>query len=317
MRVYDGNGTATSVDFQAYGAGQWGTNVSSGDINGGSTWEILAGPGPGAVYGPQMRAFARDGTPLAKVNFYAYGTLRYGVNPAAGLLDTDTFHEMVSGSGPGSAFGPHVRGWNFDSVTLAPIQKINFFAYSTLKYGVNVEDGNVDGDLFGEILTGPGPGIVFGPQVRGWNYDAVTLAAIQKINFSPAYTRSEYGVVVAGGDVDGDGFAEIATAPGPSPGMSSHFLGFDFDGGPIAPLSGFDITLFSSSYGGRLGLGDLTADGSWDLIVAAGTDPAADSTVEGYSYNGISMTLIPTPFIPFQSAGYGYGANVSAGNLGW
>ncbi len=43
----------------------------------------MAGPGPGAVFGPHVRAFNYDGQALAaiaKVSFFAYATLKYGAN---------------------------------------------------------------------------------------------------------------------------------------------------------------------------------------------------------------------------------------------
>ena len=44
VRVYSGDGTTTPVDFQAYGAGRWGTKVASGDVDGKDSWEILDRP---------------------------------------------------------------------------------------------------------------------------------------------------------------------------------------------------------------------------------------------------------------------------------
>ena len=316
VRVYTRDAAATAVDFQAYGAGQWGTNVASGDINGAIYGEILTGPGPGSVYGPHLRAFDRTGTAINKVNFFAYNTLRFGVNPGAAALDGDAFHEILTGPGPGDVFGPHVRGWNFDNAALTAIAKVNFFAYGTLKFGVNVEDGDVDGDAFGEILTGPGPGAIFGPTVRGFNYDGTTLTSMAKINFN-AYAPLQYGVNVAGGDVDDDGMAEIATAPGPGPTSQfpSAFSGFNFDAATITALPGYNVTTFTSTlFGGRVGLGDLSANGNWDLIAGAGRDAAADSTVEGYGYDGTALTALPGPFLPFSTSTYG--VNVSAGALG-
>ncbi|MFN7975087.1 MAG: putative Ig domain-containing protein [Acidobacteriota bacterium] len=314
VTVYKRNGTPSGIAFTAYGSGQYGTNVSSADVNGAIYGEIVTGPGPGVVYGPHIRGWARTGLPIAKISFFAYSTLRYGANPGGSDVDGDGYGEILSGPGPGAVFGPHVRGWNFDNTILTAISKISYFAYGTLKYGVNVEDGSVDADTFGEILTGPGPGIMFAPQVRGWNFDGSVLTSIAKINFN-AFSVLQYGAQIAGGDVDNDGFAEIAASPGAGAGRPAQFRGFNYDNGTIAQLSGFDITPFTTSYGGRVGLGDLLGDGTWELVAGAGPDATAASTTNGYSYNGTALTAIPgSGFQPFTSQ---YGVTVSAGAIGY
>ncbi|MFN7972126.1 MAG: Ig domain-containing protein [Acidobacteriota bacterium] len=278
VRAYRQDGTAAPVDFFAYGASAWGVNVAAANATGAPESQIVTGPGPGPVLGPQVRAFLRDGTPMGKVNFYAYGTLRYGVNATTGSVDGDPYDEILSGAGPGAVFGPHVRGWNFDNTTVTPIGKISFFAYGTLKFGVNVAGGGVDADGFSEILSGPGPGLVFGPQVRGFNYDGSAIGAIGKINFM-AYTTTQYGVNVASDDVENDSFDEILCAPGPGYGASfpARFVGFDYDGASVLP--GFDVTApAGTSYGGRVGAGDLTGDGNAELVSGAGRDPRRTSS---------------------------------------
>ena len=314
VRIYDGSGTATSVAFQAYGASGWGTNVASADVDTLGKDEILTGPGPGDVYGPHVRGFKSDGTAIAKVNFFAYSTLKFGANVGSGSIDGDDYDEILSGAGPGAVFGPHVRGWNHDGVALTAIAKINFFAYSTLRYGVNVVAALVDGDCFAELVTGPGPGVVFGPQVRGFNYDGASLSAMAKINFN-AYSQPMYGVNIAAGDVEADRFDELATAPGPGPGFTSRFLGFDYDGTSIAAAPGFDVTTFTTtSYGGRVGLGDVSRDGGADLLAGGGRDPGADATVETYTYDGTALTQSSVTFIPF---GGFYGVNPASGGFGF
>ncbi|MFN7973939.1 MAG: hypothetical protein U0166_16610 [Acidobacteriota bacterium] len=74
VRVFTSGGGSTSVDFLAWRRRPVGVNVDDADA--GASTAILTGPGPGAVYGPQVRAFQRDGTAVAKVNYYAYGTLK-------------------------------------------------------------------------------------------------------------------------------------------------------------------------------------------------------------------------------------------------
>ncbi|MFN7975370.1 MAG: putative Ig domain-containing protein [Acidobacteriota bacterium] len=316
VRVYLADGTPTPVDFFAYGASSWGTNVAGGNVSGAARSQIVTGPGPGPVLGPQVRAFLYDGTSMGKVNFYAYGTLRYGVNATTAGVDGDAYDEILSGAGPGAVFGPHVRGWNFDNAALTAIGKISFFAYGTLKFGVNVASGGVDADAYAEILTAPGPGVVFGPQVRAFNYDASAVSAIGKINFM-AFATQQYGANVAGGQVDGDGFDEILASPGPGPGPSfpARFAGFDYDGSSISALPGFDVTApAGTTYGGRVGSGDLTGDGIEELVSGAGRDPAAASIVRPFLYLGGTMTPLVT-FDPF--IGSAYGVNPTAGALGY
>jgi hypothetical protein len=98
-------------------------------------------------------------------------------------IDGDGMDEILTGAGPGSVFGPHVRGWNVDGGAAASIPGVSFFAYGTNQFGVRVTGGDVDGDGIDEIVTTPGPGVVFASHVRGWNYDGGTLAAIPSISF--------------------------------------------------------------------------------------------------------------------------------------
>ncbi|MFN7973752.1 MAG: M23 family metallopeptidase [Acidobacteriota bacterium] len=311
--VYDGSGAPTAVSFLAYPAGQWGVGVAAGDVDGGNA-DIVTGPGPGPVFGPQVRGFQPGGAPLGKINFYAYATLKYGVNAALPNLDADPYSEILSGPGPGSVFGPHVRGWNFDGGTLSAISKISFFAYATLRYGVNVGGGDVDADGYDEILTAPGPGQMFGPQVRGWDYDGASVASIGKINFN-AFATAQYGANVASGNPDADTFDEIVAAPGPGPALPSDVRGFDYDGAAIAAMPGFAVTPFATLYGGRAGVADVASTTGAELIAGAGRDPAASSLVTTYSYGGGALQQSPALFTPFPGAFYG--VNVSGGPLGF
>ena len=310
VRIYDGTGAATAVDFFAYAAGGYGCNVGAGELTGSGREELLTGPGPGAVFGPQVRAFDRAGSSLGKINYFAYGTLRYGANVAGARLDGDVYAEILSGAGPGAVFGPHVRGWNYDAANIGAMARVNFFAYSTLKWGVNVAKGEIDADGFDEILTGPGPGQVFSAQVKGWNTDGGALAMLQKINFLP-YAR-RFGVGVAAGDLDGDGFDELEAAPGAGPTNRDRYLGYDYDGNRVTANSTYAVPAGTGLYGGRLGLGDASGNGVADLATAVGPDPASDSAVTIHALDGF-MTAYTT-FTPYQAS---YGANLALGLWGY
>jgi hypothetical protein len=288
--------------------------VTIGNFDGGSAEEILTGPGPGEIYGPHVRGFQAEGTPLPGLSFLAYGTNRWGVNVAAGDLDGDGFDEIVTGAGPGAIFGPHVRGFDYDGVPpVAPLAGVSFFAYGTHRWGVNVAAGDIDADGFGEIVTGPGPGPMFGPQVRGWNVDGGAVTAIPAVNFL-AYGTNQRGVVVSCGDLDGDGIAEIVTAPGPSGFFGSHIRGWNFDGSVISPLPGCSFLawpLGEVRFGARVFAGtDLDGDGRDELVVGAGPDPASGSPLKVFTYDGQRVGL----WFSFDAfpTGWTHGASVAA-----
>ncbi|MFN7975120.1 MAG: hypothetical protein U0166_22665 [Acidobacteriota bacterium] len=312
VRMFESDGNGPTIDFLANGAGSYGTNVAARTLDSGSNEEIVTGPGPGAVLGPQVRGFRSDATAIAKINYFAYGTLKFGVNAGAERLDADAFGEILTGAGPGDVFGPHVRGWNFDGAAIQAIGKVSYFAYGTLKFGVNVEGGDVEGDGFDEILTAPGPGSMFGPQVRGWNVDGGAVSAMTKINFN-AFGAPQYGANVAGGFVDLDGWAEIVAAPGPGPALPSRFLGFDYDASAIAAAPGFDVTPFATAYGGRVGLGGVASKIKADLIACPGRDPVASSSVQGFTYSGTALTPIPGTFTAFPALSYGANGTAHSG----
>ena len=311
VRTFRADGTPTGTDFHAYGTSGWGVNVASALLDGNGGASIITGPGPGVVYGPQVRGFRSDGSPLT-INFFAFGTLRYGVGVAAGDIDPYSRDELLAGAGPAAVFGPHARGFRHLAGRVTAMPGVNFFAYAGLRYGVNLAAGNVDGDAFDEIVTGPGPSAVNPSEVRGFDYDGSTLAAIPGLDFLlPGI--STFGVTVACGDVADYGTDQIAVGPGPSPLLGAIIRGYRLAGGTAASIPGCTAQPFTSIYGARVGAGiGLVAGNPRDQIVAApGPDPAALAVVVPLDYD--SGALRPgQPFYAFQTP---YGATVAAGPL--
>jgi len=247
VRGFDFYGAALpGLSFLAYGTPRWGVNVGCGDIDGDGMDEILTGAGPGAVFGPHVRAFDYDGsgvTPIPWVSYFAYGTPKWGVNAATGDLDGDGRDEIITGAGPGTVYGPHVRGWSTIGSAVAPLGGVSFLAYGTHQWGVNVGCGDIDGDGMDEIITGPGPGVAFGPHVRAWDVDGGPASPISSVSFF-AYQGLLYGARVAALDVDEDGIAEILTVPGPDPSAVVQVRAWDADGGSVSLVPGTDFTAY-------------------------------------------------------------------------
>ena len=310
VRVLDESGRSTPVDFNAYGAGSWGVLARGAEVAGQGLGEIITTPGPGPTLGPQVRAFTAQGSALAKVNFFAYGTLKYGAVASGVPVDADLFDELVTAAGSGAVFGPHIRGFDVDSGVATPRAGINFFSYSTLKYGARVGGGDLELDGYGEVLTGAGPGAVFGAHARGWDVDGSVAAPLAGVSFF-AHVGTTHGVEVESGDVDDDGRDEIVTAVGPDPTSAPAYAGFWFDGGTVASLPGFVLSGAGTAYGGRVGMGELGSTPRSELLVAPGPDPTAPAVLDAYAYDGtvLSPFLSGIMLIPTGA----YGANVDGG----
>jgi len=285
VRAFDPYGRPIGPEITPYAVPRYGANVAAGDLDGDGYDEILTGAGPGPVFGPHVRGFEVDGTPLPGLSFLAYGTPRWGVNVAAGDFDGDGYDEIVTGAGPGAVFGPHVRAFDYDGTApVVPMNGVSYFAYGTLRWGVNVAAGDLDGDGYDEIVTGAGPGAVFGPHVRGWNVDGGAAEAMPAVSYF-AYNTPRWGVNVACGDIDADGIAEMITAPGPSPSFPSHIRGFDYDGSTVTPIDEINFFVFGTGYGARVGSGDMNGDGGDDILVAPGPQPGAGAVAVSITIN--------------------------------
>lgn len=306
----------SNTEWHAYGAEKYGVNVACGDLDGNGFDEIITGAGPGAVFGPHVRGWNSNGNPLSNVNFLAYGTNKYGVNVAACDFDGDGIDEILTGAGPGAVFGPHVRGWNVDGGTVTSFGDISYFAYGTLRWGVNVAGGDIDGDGIDEIITGAGPGAVFGPHVRGWDYDGSgPLVSIQAVSYF-AYGTLQWGVNVACGDLDGDGIDEIITGPGPGVVFGSHVRGWNYSSGAITPMTTVSYFAYPNAlYGVVVAAYDVDGDGVDEILTMPGPDPEQPAHAKAWNVDGEQVTAIEEiDFYPYSDE-MRYGGRIAGGHF--
>jgi hypothetical protein len=186
--------------------------------------------------------------------------MRWGVNVSGGDIDGDGRAEIITGAGPGAVFGPHVRGWEYQQGGIRPVPGVSFLAYNTNQFGVNVACGDIDGDGIYEILTGPGPGELFGSHVRAWNYDGQALTTIGNASFFAYSPPILAGVRVASGDIDNDGYDEILTSPGPLVRNPPWLKSWNYDANNVSLIESKSFMVFGEALyvaGANLAMGNM------------------------------------------------------------
>jgi autotransporter-associated beta strand protein len=193
--------------FKPYGNFKGGAFVAAGDVNGDRIPDIITGPGAGMT--STVKIFSGvNGAPIG--GFSAFAGFKGGVTVAAGDVSGDGKLDIIAGMGPGAGNKSRIR--IFDAASRAQIAGPlgNFLAYgANFKGGVFVAAGDVNGDTFADVITGPGAGMA--PVVKVFTGDQPTAPRV--LLAYPAGQKK--GVRVAAGDVNGDKIAEIVAALGP------------------------------------------------------------------------------------------------------
>lgn len=173
---------------------------------------------PDAGGGPHVKVF--DGVTRAVVrDFFAYDPrFTGGVRVAMGDVNADGVADIVTGPGPGGGPDIHV----YDGASGQLIQ--SFFAFDPgFTGGVYVAVGDVNGDLFADVVVGADA--TGGPQVAvfsGADNSLLSTFFAYNANFGG-------GVRVATGDVNGDERADIICGAGAGGGPNvTVFSGADF-----------------------------------------------------------------------------------------
>jgi fibronectin-binding autotransporter adhesin len=257
-----------------------GARVATGDVTGDGIEDIVVAGGPGGE--PRVKVF--DGETFAEVrNFLAYdSSFVGGVNVAVGDVNGDGQSDIITGADAGG--WPHVKV--FSGKDGAELYSFMVFDQGFVG-GVRVAAGDVNGDGRADIIAAAGAGA--SPHVRVFSgLDLSELAS-----FFAYDTDYSGGVVVAAGDLDGDGRAEVITGAG----MGSHVKAFDI---PELTLmasffafgAGFDAPI-------HVGVEDANNDGRPDLLVLAG----APSLPHLQAFDGLTLTsldrayALSTPFL--------------------
>ena len=286
--------------------GQPGTSVNNSATAGSSTPDPVSGNassplttkiGPVAIAQRIITGTGVGGPPIVQVfdatNGALISTLQSaddsftgGVNVGQGDLTGDRIPDAIVGTGVGG--GANVRV--FDGATGDLIR--SFFAYDpAFRGGVNVAAGDVNGDGVPDIITGVGVG--GGANVRV--FDGVTGDLIRSFfAYDPAFRG---GVLVAAGDVDGDGFADIIAGSGVLGGPNVRV----FSGRTGSLLRSFFAYDASFRSGVQVGAGDLNGDGFADILTGSG--PGAGSNARVFDGRTGQLTQSFYAFGPTSNGG--------------
>jgi len=225
-----------------------------------------------------------------KFTLTPYGTdFRGGVRVATGDINGDGTPDIITGAGPGG--GPLVRV--FSGVDGTPLR--TFYAYDAgFPGGIFVAVGDVNGDGRADIVIGAGAG--GGPHVEA--FSGVNNALLKSFYAYDLGYRG--GVVVAAGDTNGDGKADIVTGTGPGGGPHVVVYSGTTNNAVLKSFMAYDAGFTGGVW---VAAGDVNGDGKADIITGPGAGMAP--LVKAFSGAGTDAALLRS----FQA----YTPNVTGG----
>jgi hypothetical protein len=258
-------------------------------------------------------------------NGVGYNFTELGLVPGKGLFLSSTTVQQIMGNPPpplwslwkpltpgvvaaGSTGGAPLVTLS-DTVTGTPILTYDAYA-ATFGGGVRVATADVNRDGIPDIITGAGP--TGGPHVKV--FDGAT--GLELYSFMAFGAGVSTGVYVAGGDLNGDGFADIIVSTGGGTPQVRVFSGRN----PAVVLTSF-LAYGSSFTGGvNLGVGDINGDYYPDLITGAGAGNPHVKVFDGralalgtFNAGNPDASLLAS-FFPYALQ-FNVGANVAAADV--
>ena len=325
-----GDGTATldnfdgtpvmSVALPATASGQPRLNalrVAVGDVNGDGVSDLVAAVGPGSADAQRSLAgidqvFVYDGVSGALLKSFTpfESSFTGGLYVAAGDLNGDGYADLVVTADQGG--GPRVQV--VSGKTFTPLIP-DFFgiADTAFRGGARPALADVNGDGTPDLVVAAGFG--GGPRVAVFN-GLTLLPGGSPGRLSPDFFAFEdtlrNGAYVAGGDVNGDGLADVIAGGGPGGAPRVLVLsGRDLiaAASTLTPLANFFAGDAADRNGVRVAAKDLDGDYRADLVAAVGPSGVANA-VRAYAGKSLSPSAATTPI---AEAAFAAAAGASVG----
>lgn len=289
VKIYETNTFTPVTEFLPFGQDTeiQGLSVASADMYNNGIDRIIVGAGRGDA--PLVRIFNQKGQ-LQK-EFLAYAeTFNKGLKVITADLTYDGMPEIIVT--PNEGGGPQVRVFNSDGAHL-----FSFFAFDeSLRGGVNVCVGDIDGDYLPEFVAGSGYEMT--NQVKILDTDLTEISS-----FMPYEEDFNDGVNVWCEDIDGDGMSEIVTAP--SIGHSPLVKIFDAHANELSQFHAYHPAFWG---GVNIAAKDFNNDGTPEIITGAGI--GGGPHVRFYDQEG-NVKLNPLFFV-FDKENFTGGVSVDA-----
>ncbi|HQR05482.1 MAG TPA: Ig-like domain-containing protein [Gemmatales bacterium] len=261
--------------------------------------------------GGTLKVFAGEtGALVYKIT--PYGTYSGGIRVATGDVNGDGTPDIITAPGPQASKTAKLPVRVFDGKTGAPLPGtlgIGFYPFNTATNtyigGVQVAAGDVNGDGRADIVasadSNPGTGI---PSVRSVNGATGTVFTAWYGGITPYTGTSFVGVRVAVGDVNGDGRADIVTAPigGTTSAAGTQTVKVynpKAANVTVGLIRSFNPYTTNVAGGVFLAVGDLDGDGNAEIVTGAATNANGQVRI----FSGATGAVLKSFSVPGSTSG--------------